>query len=745
MTVVNAKNLMVTTTSTAAGLTKDIIQRGMYAKCKLVSKDGRSGYKTVSDEFQTPSVKVTPDPVWNHVFTLVSGQQHNDREYYVRIEFCLEDITTIGGVSIGAAFIPLDYFMIKEQEYTFPVVRFRASSGYIAANAALQHGKGFGEVTIRCKKIEEDFDYHKRNFKVELQTLVKESTLFNTSWYGEILPVSGIDLDTTCVERALVNVLHDGLQLHEMEAMTILEGRNAPTNSVTSDRQTEMWAKADQVFAIHTREFMMEVFENERRTPYPPFDWSNSAYTRAHFSDLGFNKSYKFESLADAAPPDGCEWVNEWTVDTAHAKTDAEGWFYGFTFGKIIGNYAKGKTYDEPTNCHARRRKWTRKAKLRDNEYPDASQVLNSFGQSVKLQSKPGLLRSFSHSPHHKDSLDSSSSHSNHAIGGASSTNKWRKNLANNQNYGILASCLEKGSEDSPILIDWNEILSSSVVTPSILSLTFLVHRYFPDVDNFRGAEVEMFISNCPAAEFKGLLDERIWFYKTRMAIKRLVSSGNVFGVSDSSFIPQKINATHASKNVAVDESDLPDSSVAEEGIPETEDLSLGSETIKDLDDQLINLQRRIDEMNSQAFSSQHHQHHLLEKSIIERRIMRLRLYILGLFGLSLQGVHNYEENEIRQLMFTDFRRAKSINLADDVSTASNRIEYLLDMAEMRIRDAALCGWKYRGAQLENCLQILANGYFIEIVSILGKFFERENEDTAVEVSKIHLLDVAKQ
>lgn len=81
--------------------------------------------------------------------------------------------------------------------------------------------------------------------------------------------------------------------------------------------------------------------------------------------------------------------------------------------------------------------------------------------------------------------------------------------------------------------------------------------------------------------------------------------------------------------------------------------------------------------------------------------------------------------------MEADFATAQSISLDNEVRTANNRIEYLLDMAEKRIRDAALCGWKYRGQVLEQALEIFANGYFIEIVGILGVFFEDIGQSAA--------------
>ena len=42
----------------------------------------------------------------------------------------------------------------------------------------------------------------------------------------------------------------------------------------------------------------------------------------------------------------------------------------------------------------------------------------------------------------------------------------------------------------------------------------------------------------------------------------------------------------------------------------------------------------------------------------------------------------------------------------------------------MRLRESAVCGWRHRGRILTDCLKLMANGYFIEMVGILGSFFE---------------------
>ncbi len=90
--------------------------------------------------------------------------------------------------------------------------------------------------------------------------------------------------------------------------------------------------------------------------------------------------------------------------------------------------------------------------------------------------------------------------------------------------------------------------------------------------------------------------------------------------------------------------------------------------------------------------------------------------------------------------MKRDFLLAQHIQHDTDVATANNRIEFYLDTAETRIRDAILCGWNYRDSgKLQRTLEIFANGYCIEIVGRLGSFFE-DNGKTAVKVKQLFYL-----
>ena len=80
-----------------------------------------------------------------------------------------------------------------------------------------------------------------------------------------------------------------------------------------------------------------------------------------------------------------------------------------------------------------------------------------------------------------------------------------------------------------------------------------------------------------------------------------------------------------------------------------------------------------------------------------------MRLYMAALLGVELKGSadFNFTVKDAKRLLEQDCKKLLQINLDNEVATANNKIEFLLDKAEKHIRDAALCGWAYRGGQLE--------------------------------------------
>ncbi len=88
------------------------------------------------------------------------------------------------------------------------------------------------------------------------------------------------------------------------------------------------------------------------------------------------------------------------------------------------------------------------------------------------------------------------------------------------------------------------------------------------------------------------------------------------------------------------------------------------------------------------------------------RRIYRLRMYMAALLGVGLtaSGIADFSVKQAKRLLAQDKKKCQFIVLDSDIETVNNKIEFLLDGAEQKIRDAALCGWKFRGGALEKVL-----------------------------------------
>jgi hypothetical protein len=66
----------------------------------------------------------------------------------------------------------------------------------------------------------------------------------------------------------------------------------------------------------------------------------------------------------------------------------------------------------------------------------------------------------------------------------------------------------------------------------------------------------------------------------------------------------------------------------------------------------------------------------------------------------------------------------------DEVMWANDKLAFLLDTAEMRLRDAALTGWEHRGVVLTESIQKFVNGYLFEMIRILAQFFESKGMES---------------
>ncbi len=137
ITLLSGKGLIIPPPPSAAGLNipGNGIFGGLYAKCKVVDRDGHSNDKSTADS-RTPNISPSADPVWKDAtFVRKANSQGYNSGEYMRVELFIEYLTS--NTSIGAIFVPFEYFLKKTTEYTFPIVKYRQGSTLLAGSTAL--------------------------------------------------------------------------------------------------------------------------------------------------------------------------------------------------------------------------------------------------------------------------------------------------------------------------------------------------------------------------------------------------------------------------------------------------------------------------------------------------------------------------------------------------------------------------------------------------------------------------------
>lgn len=451
------------------------------------------------------------------------------------------------------------------------------------------------------------------------------------------------------------------------------------------------------------RKIEVDVFENQRRSLIPPNSFSAAslnASDRHPLSDETGKLPASYSSLDDAAPPHGCVWDTSanggWKIDMTYTDTDDAGWSYGIDFDFIMTNLKKGKSTTNRYGRFCRRRRWYRIAWsfeeiIDNNEANDDDEVSDAKKlENVSLQIKS------------------------------------KKDIYKNDTTSLLRLCKERSSIDSPIIIPWHQVTRADVVSPGILSLELVVNRYFGEKESSPGnfeeiyheINVELFVLDCPAHALCDLISERLEFNNLRVSTSKLISSGTMTGDS---------TAYDADSAPLVNEDD---------GLLYAKALSLGSTTILKLDNKLVHLQSKFNELDEvmttnvfQGLLPEEKNCIVSERLILLRIFTRYKLYTAALLGAGLIGP-SFDESVVIKMLKSDVASAENIFANKDgenaVDAAKNSVSFLLDTAEMRIRDTCLCGWSHQGGVLENCLSIIINMYYIHIIEFLGLFFDTD-------------------
>ena len=473
----------------------------------------------------------------------------------------------------------------------------------------------------------------------------------------------------------------------------------------------------------------MLVFENQRRSLIPLTNWSSdnmATMDRSPLSDESGTKTFPYDALRAADPPEGYIWSDDWAIDRTYTQQDKDGFSYGVNFEYIMANFRKGRSTTQSHARVTRRRKWVRHAK-----------------RAPEITGRKGLER--------LSTLN---------------MNDFRRHEEYLKNPNRLLGLSQERDENTyDISIPWSQVLSVDIITPSVLSVTVNIHRYFgtsssgnhsktPSLGStescFRDATVELFLTNCPSTELYWLILERREFYQAREDIKQLINEGIMTAVKTQT-------------TATTTEEDLDQDSETKQ--VDTVELSLGSETIQALDSQAFLLEKRFEstyqrwrrdvhggfdfrltecpEIMEWSVSSDFRPKMSQIKTVdsgnateaalrrAARRSSRYRVYIGTLLSLGLEGSHDFEEETIDAMMRKDFALAQRIGVEGSTDygedkEAFDRINFLLDVAETRIRDSILCGWSKIGGPLEHCIGTMVNGYYIEIIALLSKFFENK-------------------
>ena len=371
----------------------------LYWKFNLVDENGHKVEKcrTVKSSISP----ISTNPQWNDqnsvIFTASDGLMES---YYVRAELTATSHNNVAiAVSVGAIFIPIQYFTKAEKKYVFSMRRFRQTT----KEELVESFAGFGEITVLVKRIKEKIP--NVSARLRFRTTLLERNIFNTAWYAECLPSGNLDSDSAMknADKVTVAFSSDGLLLLDVTqsasgagGTTIVAGLSlakdrSPNNS--RDDKLDLMSNYNSVTpdaagaaAINTIE--IEVFENQRRGP-PILDWSKNAISRPNFSDLTYNRPFT-GPLSSAAPPSGFDWKGDWFIDKDYIPTDSNGWCYGITFSTILSQYYQKKSCTTPMKNFARRRKWVRKA-VKITSSPHDARPARSV--SMRLEQAPKVSK----------------------------------------------------------------------------------------------------------------------------------------------------------------------------------------------------------------------------------------------------------------------------------------------------------------------------------------------------------------
>lgn len=477
-------------------------------------------------------------------------------------------------------------------------------------------------------------------------------------WPAEVLLRGDIDLGLSNGEVCSFKLHRNHISL---QCAVGVDGHASPAMTDTSssrNNSNEQGRKDDVV--------IVEIYENHYRAMIPPFKFAPRSHSvkskLTHFSDETGQISMSLRNLNDYPAPQGYEWIDSWLIDMWHTCCDYNGWSYGSTFQRLREKLYLDQSSDTKAFRRYRRRRWVRTARKCSKSVLLKSKLESDLEVSIRAQ----LVEKFP--------------------------------------TACLAFCRERVSFDTTeVLLPWCQIHRVNLVTPSILSISFTLHKFVgvkSGEDVFREVDLEAFVWNCPAADLARKINERSDMANLRYQLIEVLLAEKQASAQLESFVSD----------------DIPTSS---------QELSLGCKLLQDLEEDLLMLQREGVSKLERQFLETGDENLLKKKMQLECRVCRFESYIAFILDVSSVLCPTYfSDSAISSRLNYDFKIVQLISGENTGDSFVNKLQYLLSQANIEIRDLCLRGWLQRNGLLEYGLEVIANEFLVEMSGLLGRFFD---------------------
>lgn len=159
------------------------------------------------------------------------------------------------------------------------------------------------------------------------------------------------------------------------------------------------------------------------------------------------------------------------------------------------------------------------------------------------------------------------------------------------------------------------------------------------------------------------------------------------------------------------------------------------TEVMRTLDGQLSELEDRLARLDQLPIGTDKGRIAALdsERSSLLAVMSRIRLYVAAMIVHGIENRHDFTVETALALLAEDRAAVGEASDLNEEELVARRLLALVEAMHMRVQDACVSGWLYRGAALQRYLECLLNGYLQEIAGMLNQVMAEKA--THIEVS----------